>query len=323
MNKQEIIEEAKRVISEEAESMLNANRLIGDDFYKAVSLIQSSNKVIVTGVGKSGMIAKKIAATLSSVGVSSVYLHPVDALHGDIGLVQSGDTVILLSKSGSTEEIVRLVPHIKTRNASIIAIVGNTKSFLSRSADAVIDATVQKEACPLNLAPTSSSIVALALGDALAMAVMKANNFTVEDFSKLHPLGQLGRNLTVKIGDIMHSGDSLPIINQNSFFRDAVIEIGNKGLGCVCVIDESGFLKGIITDGDIRRVLSRGLDIRELKTENAMTSNPVRISQDKYLGEAISLMENRSSQISVLPVVDSANMCIGVVRIHDIIRSGM
>ncbi len=320
MSINDITEEIKRVFTEEIATLESAKLRIGDEFSQAVELIASANKIILSGVGKSGLIARKIGATLSSFGVSSTFLHPVEALHGDIGLVQKYDVTILLSKSGSTEEIVRLVPYLKMRQSKIISIVGNMNSFLARVSDVVLDGSVAREACPFNLAPTSSSTLAVVIGDALALAVMKKLNITLTDFSRLHPLGQIGRNITVKVSDIMHKGSKIPLISPESSFRDALIQISNKKLGCVCITNDSNQLIGIITDGDVRRILEKNENLRGLKVEHVMTKNPITIEPEAFLNEALALMENRNSEISVLPVVDSEYYLVGVIRLHDIIK---
>lgn len=322
-DKKRIIDEGKRVIGEEMKSLERVSSSIDERFFEAVKMIAGASKLIVSGVGKSGMIAHKIAATFSSIGIPALFMHPVDALHGDLGIVCEDDVALLLSKSGSTDDIVRLVPYLRSRKAKLIAIVGNTDSFLSEAADVSLDASVEKEACPFNQAPTSSAVAALAIGDALAMTCMEVNGFTLEDFSKLHPLGQIGRNITLKVKDVMHSGNDLPVVSGKSSFRDAVIEITNKRLGCVCICDWEKRLLGILTDGDVRRVLHEHEDLRGLNISSIMTTNPVTVSPEAFLSEAMALMESRESQISVLPVVDSERKCAGVVRIHDIIRSGI
>ena len=323
MNKQEIINEGKRVIEEEIKALSHLSNDIDERFYQAVKYIASANKVILSGVGKSGLIAQKIAGTLSSYGVTAIFMHPVDALHGDLGVSQKGDVAILLSKSGSTGELIKMLPYLKNRIDKIISIVGNPKSKLAANSDVVLNGFVANEACPFNLAPTNSSTASLAIGDALAIASMEYRNVTLEDFSKLHPLGQIGRNITLQVQDIMHGNDSIPIIMNDSTFKDAIIEISNKKLGCVCITDHENKLRGIITDGDVRRVLEKYDDIKDLKVEDMMTHDPVSINADVYLGEALSLMENRESQINVLPVVDNRRSVIGVVRVHDIVRSGI
>ncbi|MBM2813726.1 MAG: KpsF/GutQ family sugar-phosphate isomerase [Ignavibacteria bacterium] len=319
---QKLLLEANRVILDEIKSLEKAATRLNEKFAQAVILMSNANKVILSGIGKSGLVAKKIAASLSSIGVSSVFLHPVESLHGDLGMVQKGDVVILLSKSGSTEEIVRLVPYLKMRNAGIISIIGNMNSFLATNSDIALDGSVDYEACPHNLVPTSSTLVAQAIGDALVVGCMHYKKVTIEDFARLHPLGQLGKNITLKVKDIAHTKKHLPAVTSSDTFKTALIEITEKGLGCAVVIDSKGILEGIITDGDIRRALQKFNNIEKLKVSEIMTANPVTISSEAFLGEALGIMENRPSQINVLPVVDAKNKCIGVVRLHDILRSG-
>lgn len=322
MNNRELIIEAKRVFQEEVDSIIKSIDKIDDSFADAVGLISNANKVVLSGVGKSGLIARKIAATLSSIGCSSTFLHPVEALHGDIGLVQKDDVAILLSKSGTTDELNKLIPYLKMRGAKIISILGKINTTIGNYSDVVLDASVEKEACPFNLAPTSSSTLALVYGDALAMAVMKMKNTTLEDFSRLHPLGLIGRSITIKVADIMHKGNNIPQISPKAKFKDAIIEISNKNLGCVCVHSPNNDLIGIITDGDVRRVFQKTENISDILVQDVMTINPIKISGEAYLQEAIALMENRDSEISVLPVTDEMNKIIGVIRLHDIVRSG-
>lgn len=316
-----LINFAKQTLQIEINSLVNLQSSIDHNFVEAVKLILSANKIIVSGIGKSGIIGRKIAGTLLSIGFPSVFMHSVDALHGDIGIVNKGDLAILLSKSGSTDEIVNLLPFLKNRGAKIISIVGDINSFLARNSDVALITYVEKEACPLNIVPTSSALVALAIGDALAACLMKIKNLTVEDFARQHPLGQLGRNIILKVSDVMHKGDKLPLINLNNSFKEAIIEITNKKLGCVCVVDFEKKLRGIITDGDVRRALQRFSNIEKLKVTDVMTPKPITISPEVLLGEALAIMEERDSQINVLPVVDSNSRCIGVIRLHDIIRS--
>ena len=323
VNSKEIIGQAINSVDESIKSLEILKSRFDKKFIEAVKLIVSSKKVFVSGVGKSGLIAQKIAATFTSVGIPSFFLHPVEALHGDIGMVSRGDLVILLSKSGSTEEIVRIFPYLMKRNVKIIAIVSNIQSFLGNNADVVLNGFVERESCPFNIAPTTSSLVALAIGDALAVCAMKMNGMTVENFAQNHPLGQIGKNLTMTVGDVMHKGKSLPLTDSNSSIRDALIEITDKALGCVCVIDKRGLLKGIITDGDVRRLLHRTDNIHGLRVTEIMTAKPISVRKETILGEALSLMENRASQINVLPVVNTSGKCIGVIRLHDIVRSGL
>lgn len=321
MNDLEIKLEAERVFSNEIEELKSVQSRLDDNFLRAVRLIASANKIVVSGVGKSGIIAKKIAATFSSIGVSAIFLHPVEALHGDIGAVQQGDVAILLSKSGNTEELIKMIPYLKIRSAYIISITGNINSHLSRHSDAVLDGTVSKEACPFNLAPTSSTTAALVLGDALAVVSMKLKNLTLEEFSKLHPLGQIGKTTTLRVKDAMHRDDELPIISLSATFKEALIEMSRKPLGCVCICDEGSRLLGIVTDGDVRRLLNKYDNLKEVKVKDVMTSNPITIDGEALLLSALATMENRESQINVLPVV-SAGVLVGIIRLHDIVKSG-
>lgn len=327
MNQNKLQKEILRTFDSEISALQQLRERIAgkyaENYTRAVELIARSNKIVVTGVGKSGIIAKKIAATFSSIGVSAVFLHPVEALHGDIGIVRKDDTAILLSKSGSTDEIVKLVPYLKMQGASIISLTGNSNSFLARSADIFLDAAVEKEACKYNLAPTSSTTAALVAGDSLAIAVMEARGVTLENFSRLHPLGQIGRNITVQVKDIMHSGDNMPKAELGTPLQKAVISITEKGLGCIGITDKTGKLAGLITDGDLRRALQKDIDIRSLKVDDIMTRGPVTCSENAYLGETLAIMEQRERQINILPVVDKSENLKGIVRIHDIIKSGM
>lgn len=318
---EELIGFAKETLQREIEALENLRSNINSNFVRSLELILNANKIIVSGIGKSGLIGRKIAGTLLSIGFSAVFMHSVDALHGDIGIVSEGDLAILLSKSGSTDEIVNLVPFLKNRGAKIISIVGESNSFLAKNSDVALIAHVDREACPLNIVPTSSAIVSLALGDAIAACLMKIKNLTIQDFAKQHPLGQLGRNIILRVSDVMHKNEQLPWVNLNSSFKEAIIEISNKKLGCVCIVNGDFTLRGIITDGDVRRTLQRFESIENLKATDVMTKAPITVRPDVLLGEALAIMEERESQINVLPVVDSQNRCIGVIRLHDIIRS--
>ena len=300
-----------------------ADRLDGESVEKAIDLISScASKVVVIGIGKSGVIAQKIAQTLTSTGTVAVFVHPSDALHGSLGVITTGDVVIALSNSGETDEIIMILPTLATRGVPIIAIVGNTDSTLSRKADVVLDASVDKEACPLNLAPTTSTTVALAIGDAISMSLMEARGMTPEDFAVNHPGGRLGKRLTMRVRDLMHDS---PNISPGAGWIDVVKAISNYSLGAVNVVDGGGTLAGIVTDGDLRRTIERtpsaGLEL--LSAEQMMTRNPITASPDMLAFDALQLMENRPSQISVLPVTDETGNCIGLLRLHDIVRSGL
>lgn len=284
-----------------------------------------TGKVVLIGVGKSGIIAQKIAATLTSTGTVALYLHPSDALHGGLGIVGAHDVVILLSNSGETDEIVEMLPHLKHRQVPIIGLVGNLNSTLARRVDAVLDASVDQEACPLNLAPTTSTTVALAIGDALALSLMQRKGLTSFEFAINHPAGQLGKRLTLTVADLMHSGPDNPIIQIGTSWVEVVRAISNGGLGAVNVVDEAGRLAGTITDGDLRRAIQR-IDhaaLEHLKCDDIMTRNPIVAAPDLLAYDALRLMEDRPSQISVLPVVDNERVCVGLIRLHDIVRSGL
>lgn len=305
-----------------------AARLQRDELERVLSILHNSQgKVILLGVGKSGIIAQKIAATMTSSGTAAIHLHPSDALHGGLGIVNAGDVVIMLSNSGETDELLELLPYLKRRNVPLVAIVGNVKSTIAQKSDAVIDASVDHEACPLNLAPTTSTTVALAMGDALAMALMRAKGLTEEDFASNHPAGQLGKRLTLRVGDLMHSGEQNPTITNNASWMDIVATISQFGLGAVNVIDGEGKLAGIITDGDVRRSIQRigprDLAFANLSCDDLMTHNPVVANPEMLAFDALHLMEDRPSQINVLPVVDGDGVCVGLIRLHDIVRSGL
>jgi arabinose-5-phosphate isomerase len=288
-------------------------------------LAECKGKVVILGVGKSGIIGQKIAATMTSAGTAALYLHPSDALHGGLGIVQANDVVIVLSNSGETDEIVAMLPYLKNREVALIAIVGNLNSTLARRADVVLDASVDKEACPLNLAPTTSTTVALAIGDALAMTVMKVKGLTSDDFAVNHPAGRLGKRLTLRVGDLMHRDGENPTIATGSSWVEVVRAISKGGLGAVCVIDDEGRLAGIITDGDLRRAIEQTSheSLAKLICDDFMTSKPVVATPELLAFDALQLMEDRPSQISVLPVVDADERCVGLIRVHDIVRTGV
>ncbi len=305
-----------------------AARLQRDDLERVLGILKGcKGKIILLGVGKSGIIAQKIAATMTSSGTAAIHLHPSDALHGGLGIVNSGDVVVMLSNSGETDELLELLPYIKRRNVPLVAIVGNVNSAIAKRSDAVVDASVDQEACPLNLAPTASTTVALAIGDALAMTLMRTKGLTEEDFASNHPAGQLGKRLTLRVGDLMHTGAENPTITNDASWMDIVATISQYGLGAVNVIDGAGRLAGIITDGDLRRSLQRigprDLEFANLKCDDLMTGNPVVANPDMLAFDALHLMEDRPSQINVLPVVDGDAVCVGLIRLHDIVRSGL
>jgi arabinose-5-phosphate isomerase len=305
-----------------------ASRLQATEIDSAIDLLAAcKGKVVLLGVGKSGIIAQKIAATMTSSGTAAVYLHPSDALHGGLGIVTTDDVVILLSNSGETDELLELLPYLKRREVPLITIVGNVKSSIAQRADVVIDASVDQEACPLNLAPTASTTVALAIGDALAMTLMQEKGLTETDFASNHPAGQLGKRLTLRVADLMHSGVENPTIGTDAAWMEIVSAITHYGLGAVNVIDGDGRLTGIITDGDLRRSLQRigprEVEFANIKCDDLMTRDPVVTNPEMLAFDALRLMEDRPSQINVLPVVNGQGECVGLIRLHDIVRSGL
>ncbi|MBI3258078.1 MAG: KpsF/GutQ family sugar-phosphate isomerase [Ignavibacteriae bacterium] len=323
MEHNQIIVFAKEVIETELLAIKKASERLGNQFEDAVYQLLKAEKVIISGIGKSGIIARKIAATMTSTGTPAIFLHPVEGLHGDIGIISDNDVVILLSKSGATEELIRIIPYFKQRKLPIISIIGSIDSPIAKVSDIVLDGSVDKEACPLNLAPTASTIASLAIGDALAMVLMRLKKINNQDFAFRHPLGQIGKNITMTVSEVMHTGKFLPLVMPNDNFRNALIESTSKSLGCVCVVDSENNLLGIITDGDVRRILQQNEDIRTLNIGDVMVRNPITVGKSVLLGEALSMMENRQNQISILPVVDDMNKCIGIIRIHDILRTGL
>jgi arabinose-5-phosphate isomerase len=305
-----------------------AARLQPEQIDRVMTLLTGcKGKIVLLGVGKSGIIAQKIAATMISSGTAAVHLPPSDALHGGLGIVSADDVVLLLSNSGETDELLQLLPYLKRREVPLVAIVGNLKSTIAQRADAVLDASVDQEACPLNLAPTTSTTVALAIGDALAMALMSAKGLTEDDFAHNHPAGQLGKRLTLRVADLMHGGTANPTISVDAAWMEIITTITHFGLGAVNVIDREGRLEGIITDGDLRRSLQRlssqELAFANIKCDELMTRDPIVTSAETLAFDALRLMEDRPSQINVLPVVDGQGLCIGLLRLHDIVRSGL
>jgi arabinose-5-phosphate isomerase len=314
------VEVARGVLEAESQAIRQVGNRLDDNLARAVGLILAhQGKVVVAGIGKSGLVGQKIAATLSSTGTPAVFLHAAEAVHGDLGIYTPGDPSILISKSGATAELLRLVPLLRQFKSPLIAIVGNLASPLVRQADVVLDARVEREADHLNLAPTCSSTAALALGDALAVALMHARQFTPQDFAQFHPAGQLGRNLWLRVADVMHQGSAVAWVSPDTPLRQVIIAMTERPLGAACVVDPDHLLLGVITDGDLRRTLLAFEDFREVKAKDIMTQKPVSVPPQASLKDAARLMEDRPSQISVLPVVDAdTSKCLGLVRIHDI-----
>ncbi len=307
---------------EAAAIKLSAQRLDRTVVEKTIEILENCRgKIVVLGIGKSGVIAQKIAQTLTSTGTVAVFVHPSDALHGSLGIITTGDVVITLSNSGETDEILLLLPALKARNIQLISILGNPDSTLGRQSDIVLDASVDREACPLNLAPTCSTTVALAIGDALAMTLMEAKNLTAEDFAANHPAGRLGKRLTLKVADLMCES---PNVHPQANWLEVVRAISKFSLGAVNVVNENNTLVGIVTDGDLRRTIEKTApeNFSNLTAEQMMTANPTVAAPSMLAYTALQIMENRPSQISVLPVVEDGK-CVGLLRLHDIVRSGL
>jgi arabinose-5-phosphate isomerase len=322
-HKLDLTEEARRVLKVEARAIDAVASRVGKEFARAVERISScAGRVIVTGMGKSGIVGKKIAATLSSTGTPAFFMHPGEATHGDLGMVTSADVVLAISNSGETEEVVALLPFIKRFGVGLIAMAGKGDSALGRAADVVLDVGVPEEACPLNVVPTASTTAALAMGDALAVALLKQRGFDEEDFAKYHPRGILGKKLLTRVGDLMHSGDDLPRVGPDTKLVDCLMEISSKRLGVTTVVDAEGALMGIITDGDLRRGIERwGRGYFDMKAGEVMTREPKRISSDELAVKALAVMQEHSITSIVVP--DGDGRPEGIIHIHDILRQGI
>lgn len=317
------LQTGRQAMETEAQAIARAAARLDATFSRAVDLILAhSGKLVVTGVGKSGHVARKIAATLCSTGTPAVFLHAGDASHGDLGIYAAGDPTLLVSKSGATPELLRLIPFLRERRSARIGILGNASSPLASEMDIVLDASVEREADPGNLAPTASTTVALAVGHALAVALIHARNFGPDDFGRFHPGGHLGQTLRLTVGDVMHRLADVASVRAEDSLKQVVIAMTHYPYGAACVVDSEQRLIGIVTDGDVRRALQEHDDIRGLRASAVMTANPVTIGPESLLRDALRLMEDRPSQISVLPVVDRARqVCLGLLRLHDIYRA--
>ena len=310
------------VIETEAAAIFELTQRIDERFDNACKLLLAcKGRIVVTGMGKSGHIGKKIAATLSSTGSPAFFMHPSEALHGDLGMITADDTLLALSNSGNTAELIALLPRIKRLGVPLITLTGNPLSPLAENATINLDVSIKQEACPLGLAPTTSTTVALVMGDAIAVALLQARGFTAEDFARSHPGGTLGRKLLLKIDELYHHGDALPVIHEDKSIRDALIEVSLKKLGMTCVVNSAGKLTGIFTDGDIRRSLTQADDINQTPLNSVMTTHPQCIKKGMLAAEALSLMQNKS--ITALVVVNDENQPIAVLHIHDLLRAGV
>ncbi len=316
------LDAARRAMEIESQAVARAARRLDGNLSRAVDLILAHpGKLVVTGLGKSGHVARKIVATLCSTGTPAVFLHAAEASHGDLGIYAPGDPTLMVSKSGNTAELRELIPFLRGLPSQRIGILGNPNSPLASEMDVVLDASVEREADPANLAPTASATVALALGHALAIALMGARNFGAEEFGRYHPGGHLGAGLRLTAGQALHGPGEVAWAKPDDSLKDVVIAMTHHPLGAACVVDAGGRLAGLITDGDLRRALQTHDDIRMLRACDVMTANPITIHPDTRLLDALQLMENRASQISVLPVVDQAGACLGLLRLHDIYRA--
>ena len=317
--------DAQKVLQMEAEAILDLIPRIDAHFDAAVDMILAcQGRVVMTGMGKSGIIAHKISATLASTGTPSFYLHPAEGFHGDLGMVTADDVVIAMSNSGETGEVLNILPSLRRIGAKLIAMVGNPDSTLAKNADVVLNVGVKKEACPLGLAPTSSTTAALAFGDALAMALMGKNQFTSKQFAMFHPGGSLGRKLLLTVGDIMHGGSENPVVCGSATVTEALFIITDKGLGAVSVVDENGIMIGLLTDGDIRRGLSQGVGFLQRPVTELMTKEPKYITKEKLAAQALHIMENHKPKpITVLPVIDEERHVIGLLHMTDLVRQGV
>lgn len=316
------IESANRTISYEVEAVNALRGRIDDRFVKACELmLDCKGRIVVLGMGKSGHIGNKIAATLASTGTPAFFVHPAEASHGDMGMITQADIVLALSNSGSTPEIVTLLPLIKRLGITLISMTGNPQSPLAQAATVNLDAGVTKEACPLNLAPTSSTTASLVLGDALAIALLDARGFTAEDFAFSHPGGALGRRLLLKVEHVMHSGKELPQVPRGTSLSGALLEMSQKGLGMTIVTEPDGRLAGIFTDGDLRRALDRGIDVRSITIDHVMTEHGRTARPQMLAAEALKVMEDH--KISALVVVDENDYPLGALNMHDLLRAGV
>ncbi len=318
-----VLEAIKRAIEIEAESIKELEKRVDNRFLRAVELIDGcKGRVIFSGMGKSGLVGKKISSTFSSIGIASMFVHPAEAAHGDLGMIRREDVAVLLSNSGATREVLFLLPILKRFNIPIISIVGNLNSELARRSDIVLDASVEREATSLSLVPTSSTTAALVIGDALAAGLIVKRNFKEDDFALFHPGGAIGKKLLVRVGDLMHTGDEVPVVYEDSDFNSLVYEISSKRLGMTTVVDSKNRLVGVITDGDLRRAIEKySSELFKIKAKDIMSRNPKTIDEFSLAAKAASIMEKYS--ITSLVVVEDEAAIVGVIHLHDILKAGV
>lgn len=317
-----VLDLAKKVLESEARAISDLIPRLGEDFSRAVDLLLGcSGRVVVSGMGKSGLVGRKIASTFASIGVPALFLHPAEGAHGDAGMVTRGDIVVTLSNSGETEELLKLLPAVRRLGIPLISLTGNLKSTLAQWSDVSLDVAVAEEACPLDLVPTSSTAAAMAMGDALAMALLEKKGVRPEDFASHHPGGSLGKRLLLQVKDLMHTGDELPAVKIGAPFKDVIYEISSKRLGVTVVFDDKGKLAGIVTDGDLRRAFERHEDVLSCRVEEIMAKAPKAISENALAAEALRLMESHS--ITSLIATDVGQQTTGIIHLHDILKAGI
>jgi len=316
------VSRAKQVLLNEAKAISKVADRVDGTFTRVIkALAGAGGRIIVTGMGKPGFIAQKVSATMSSTGTPSLYLHPAEALHGDLGRVTKNDWIIAFSNSGETEEVVKLLPIIKKIGARLVAVTGNKKSTLARNSDFVIDSSVEKEACPMNLAPTTSTTVMLAIGDALAVALLEKKKFCPRDFALFHPGGSLGKRLLLRVDDIMRPKAKTPVVTANARVRDVLLKITRMRAGSATIVDKKGKLIGIFTDGDLRRHFDEGKDLLKYRVGDVMTKDPYRIGPDRLAAEALEML--REKKIDEIPVVDGKGKPVGLLDVQDLLRAGL
>ncbi len=316
------VEHGKRVLEIEARAIANLVDRLDHRFSQAVDvLFACTGKVVVSGMGKSGLIGQKIAATLASTGTPAFFLHPAEGIHGDLGMLARHDTMIALSNSGETEEVLKLLPFVKRLNIPVIALTGKALSTLAKNCDVLLDVSVSEEACPMGLAPTASTTATLAMGDALAIALLQKRGLSEEDFAQFHPGGALGRRLLLRVKDLMHHGPAIPRVAQTATVHESILEMTSKHLGMTTVLDQTEHLVGVITDGDLRRCLEKGLDISTMRADTLMSRSPRTISHDALAARAVQVMEEFS--ITSLVVLDGHDSVVGVLHLHDLLKSGI
>lgn len=321
-NTEAVVERGKKIILREATSLARIADLLDHNFTTAVELLTNCRgKVIISGMGKSGIIGQKIAATLSSTGTTALFMHPAEAAHGDLGVVSKEDVIICLSKSGMTEELNFILPALRRIGVSIVAFTGNKRSYLAQKADIVLDVSVEQEACPFDLAPTTSTTAMLAMGDALAICLMQEKQFTHQDFAVTHPKGSLGKRLIMKVSDIMVTSDALPVVAETAPLTDLILEMTSKRFGVSGIVDSAGKLSGIFTDGDLRRLIQSGKDFLSLQAKDVMTTEPKTVPADTLAEKCLKILETH--RITQLLVCDEENRPVGLIHIHDLITLGL